>query len=302
MEAAAEMHGLVRAAGHMILTPAGPVCEIRGERAVIPRRVFRLCRVLDVPRPLVAVRRSGGRAGGRFVCRWPDAGALLQRLGLVDAALRPQQAPPRRFTGVRLAPALLRGFFLGAGSVDDPARDHHLELEVSGGAPAQEAALLTAMGRLGLQASVFPRRARRVVYLKRADAIVELLAAMGAAATVLRYEEQRIRREVRSRVNRLVNAETANLGKAGAAALVQVAQIRRLEATGRLAALPAPVQAVAHARLAHPEASLRELGGLMEPPVGKSAVQYRLAVIRRVAGAEAPDPPTRCKGGPAEGG
>ena len=301
-EALAELHGLVRAAGSMILTPTGPVCEVRGERAVIPRRVYRLCRVLAVPRPLLAVRRSKGRAGGRFVCRWPDAHGLLTRLALVDADLRPKDAPPRRFTGPRLAPAFLRGFFLGAGSVDDPARDHHLELELAGGVPRLEAALIAALAQLGLLPGAVPRRARRVIYLKRADAIVEFLGALGAGSTVLRYEEQRIRHEVRAQVNRLVNAETANLGKAGVAGMAQVAQIRLLQTTGRLEALPAAVQAVAHARLAHPEASLRELGGLLDPPVGKSAVQYRLAVIRRWAGQEGPGPGTRCKGGPAEGG
>lgn len=286
----------------MILSPAGTLCEVRGERAVVPRRVYRLCQVLGVPRPQLVVRRSKGRAGGRFICRWQHAQALLRRLGLVDAALRPRDAPPRRFSGARLAPAFLRGFFLGAGSVDDPARDHHLELELAGDAPRLEAALVQALAQLGLEPGAFPRRARRVVYLKRADAIVEFLGALGAGTTVLRYEEQRIRREVRAQVNRLVNAETANLGKAGVAGMVQVAQIRRLQTTGRLDALPAAVQAVAHARLAHPEASLRELGGLLDPPVGKSAVQYRLGVIRRWAGENGPDPGTRCKGGPAEGG
>lgn len=286
----------------MILTPSGPVCEVRGERAVIPRRVFALCRVLGLPRPLLAVRRSSGRAGGRFICRWPVAGPVLAQLALVDAALRPRPAPPRRWTGARLAPDFLRGFFLGAGSVDDPARDHHLELEVPVEARALELAVIEALGRLGLHPGVVERRARRVIYLKRADAIVEFLAAVGATGTVLRYEEQRIRHEVRAQVNRLVNAETANLGKAAAAAMEQVAHIRRLEATGRLQRLPRSIQVVAQARLDHPEASLRELGGLVDPPVGKSAVQYRLAVIRRLAGVAGPDPPTRCKGGSAEGG
>ena len=301
-EALAELHGLVRAAGSLLLTPGGLVCEVRGERAVVPRRVYRLCRALDAPRPLLAVRRSPGKAGGRFVCRWAHAGDLLIRLHLLGPDGRPRALPPRRLAGGRLASAFLRGFFLGAGSVDDPARDHHLELDVDGAAPGVAEAVLAALASLGIAARDFPRRGRRIVYLKDGAAISECLAALGAAGAVLRYEEQRIRHEVRAQVNRLVNAETANLGKSGVAGLAQIADIHRLEAAGRLAGLPAPVRDVAAARLAYPEASLRELGGLLRPPVGKSAVQYRIGVIRKLARRLGADPGARCNGGPAERG
>ncbi len=288
IRAAAELHGLIRAAGSLLVAKDGLALEVRGERAVVARRVYRLCRALELPRPTLAVRRTAGSAGGRFVCRWRQALVLLQSLRLLDPGGRPRNLVPAPLLRPRLAPAFLRGFFLGAGSVDDPARDHHLELDVDGNAPQVAEALLAALASLEVSGRTFGRRGRRVVYLKDGAAISQFLAAIGAPAAVLRYEEHRIRHEVRSSVNRLVNAETANLGKAGTAGLAQIQDIDALRSRGLWSALPEGLRVVAEARLAHPEASLRELGAFLDPPLGKSAVQYRLGVLHRWANRPGP--------------
>ena len=286
--ATAELHGLMRAAGSLLLTagesgPPAVACEVRCERAVVARRAHRLFREAVGRRPLLAVRRSGGKAGGRFACRLPHAGPALRALGLLDASGRPRSRIPAPLLRPALAPALLRGFFLGAGSVDDPASDHHLELDVDGNAPGVAADLGRALLALGLASRSARRRGHVVVYLKDAESIAALLAAMGAGTALMRYEEQRIRRDVRGRVNRLVNAEAANIGKAAIAGLEQREDMLVLAARGVLEHLPADLQGVARARLGHPEASLRELGEMCDPPLGKSAVQRRVAALRRLA-------------------
>ena len=286
--AGAELHGLIRAAGSLLVAGAGGAapsvaCEIRCERAVVARRTHRLFRAAAGLRPILAVRRAPGRAGGRFVCRVPQARPALQALGVLDRGGRRRPGLPAPLLSPRLAPALLRGLFLGAGSVDDPARDHHLEFQLDEGATEVVAGILTALGALGLQGHLRRRRGRLVVYLKGGEAIAALLAAMGAGGALMQYEEQRIRGEVRGRVNRLVNADTANLSKAATAGLRQQQDLLPLRASGLLDRLAPDLQAVARARLGHPEASLRELGEMCDPPLSKSAVQRRVAALRRLA-------------------
>ncbi len=278
----AELHGLFRTAGSLLLGPAGLRCEIRAGRAAVVRRVYRLLRALG-ERPILAVRRSAGPGRGRFICRLAAARPLLERIGLVDRRGHPRPGIPAAQRRPAAAPALLRGFFLGSGSVDDPRRDHHLEFEVDEVWPQVLEGLAGALASCGLHGHRSRRRGRAVVYLKDGAAIAEMLAAMGAEQSYLAYEEQRIRRQVRGEVNRVVNAETANLDKAAATGVAQAALLERLAASGRLEGLAPGLRAVAAARLRHPEASLRELGALLNPPLGKSGVQHRLRTLSRLA-------------------
>ena len=263
--------------------PSPLACEIRCARAVVARRAYRLFREVTGTRPVLLVRRSSGTADGRFVCRLAGAAPALHDLGLLPGAGRRAQAIPAALRRPSQAPALLRGFFLGAGSVDDPARDHHLEFEVDAAQREVATGLLAALAALGVRGRSAARRGRIVVYLKDAAAIAVLLGAMGAGSALLVYEEQRIRKQVRGDVNRLVNAETANLSKAAAAGVVQARSARALRDAGLLETLPSGLREVALLRLHHPEASLREIGALLHPPLGKSGVQHRLEVIRRLA-------------------
>lgn len=287
----AELHGLVRAAGSLLIgSGSGLVCEVRVDRAPVARRAYRLFRAVTGVRPALGMRATRRPGGGRFVCRSSNAREALIALGLLDRAGRPDPRVPRRLRTERSAPALLRGFFLGAGSVDNPGRDHHLELEVDGEAPQLAADLVAALAAMGISARTMPRRGRLVVYVKDGEAIAGLLGAMGASAALLDYEEQRIRRNMRSRVNRLVNADTANISKAAIAGLAQVQDIEALTAAGILPRLARDLRAVAQARLSHPEASLRELGELCDPPLGKSSVQRRMDYLRKLATGRAAPP------------
>nr|PZN45370.1 MAG: DNA-binding protein WhiA [Bacillota bacterium] len=172
------------------------------------------------------------------------------------------------------ARAYLRGFFLGAGWVNHPEREYHLELAVPGAEVAD--ALGQLLSGMGLAARVSPRRQGLVLYLKDGDQVGRFLALIGAQEMLLRYEEVRALREVRGRINREVNAETANLQKTVDAAGRQLEAIRRLAATGRLQELPWALQELALLRLQHPEASLRELGEMCTPPLSKSGVNHRM--------------------------
>jgi DNA-binding protein WhiA len=169
------------------------------------------------------------------------------------------------------ARAILRGTFLARGVLGNPADAYHLEMVLPDGGAMLEA----AAARAGIGLREVRRRGRLVYYLKGAEPISQLLRLMGANRAVMRFEHGRILRDMRGQANRRANSETANVDKQMRAALRQVAAVRRLKAADRrLASLPPALRQVAELRLAHPQASLRELSGLSH--LSRGAVANRL--------------------------
>lgn len=196
-------------------------------------------------------------------------------------ALKGWRPPRRRASCCRRS--FLRGAFLASGYVVDPHKGYHLEWVLPDGDVASRVVAMLAAE--GIAAGVATRKGLPVVYVKEADAIAAVLAAIGAHHALLEFEDVRVLKGMRNRVNRLVNAETANVDKTVAAALRQAEAIRALQAGGGLERLPPGLRTVAEARLAFPYASLKELGERMDPPLSKSAVGHRMRRLMELAGA-----------------
>src|SRR5438128_5224147 len=224
---------------------------------------------LRIPRNAVArkVVHLAKIAGGRV--ETVRKGATEKR---PSYRLRLTLPPGRGSQDVCCARAILRGAFLARGLLGNPADAYHLELAV----PEGGGRLLTsAPARAGIPLKPTARRHRTVYYLKAAEPISRLLGLMGANRAVMRFENDRILRDMRSQANRRANSETANLDKRLRAALQQREAIRRLKARdSRLRSLPPALRDVAELRLAHPRASLRELAEVSE--LSKSAIANRL--------------------------
>lgn len=192
--------------------------------------------------------------------------------------------------------AWLRGRFLARGSLSIAHGRLHLEFVV----PVTEMAQLAQrLASIGLPAGVRTRRGRGVVTWKSADDIGTFLRWIGAGASLLELESRQVARAVRGDLNRLLNAESANLERIAAAAARQLEAIATLEADGRLAALPEPVRTVAAVRRATPEASLGELAAELDVPRGR--VQRALERIETLA-LHGDDDASRSGGVMAEGG
>ena len=177
--------------------------------------------------------------------------------------------------------AYLRGAFLGAGSLSDPEKGYHLEFVHQ---TEQEAEFLKAlMYTLDIDPKILPRKNNYIVYLKEGTQIVDLLNIMGAHIALMELENVRIVKEVRNNVNRIVNCETANLKKTVSAAVRQVQDIEFIQNTIGISALPDNLQQIANYRLEYSSSSLKELGELLSPPVGKSGVNHRLKKISEIA-------------------
>lgn len=174
--------------------------------------------------------------------------------------------------------AWLRGRFLAVGSLSVAGGRTHLEFVVE---PAEAPILASRLDVIGLPASWRLRRGRGVVTWKGAETVGTFLRLIGAGATLLELEARAVARALRGELNRVLNAESANLERAVSAAGRQVAAIGALEAEGRLAAQPYAVRVVAEARRATPEATLSELAERLG--VHRSAVQRALERIERLA-------------------
>ena len=88
---------------------------------------------------------------------------------------------------------------------------------------------------------------------------------------------------MRNQVNRLVNCETANMNKTINAGLKQKENIEIIANTIGLHHLPPNLQQVAELRLNYPEISLKELGEMVEPKLGKSGINHRMRKLQEIA-------------------
>lgn len=177
--------------------------------------------------------------------------------------------------------AYIRGAFLGGGSVTNPEKNYHLEFVTHSEEYAHD--LCELINSCGLNSKVIQRKNSFIVYIKEGEQIVDILNIMGAHSCLLELENIRIMKEMRNNVNRLVNCETANLSKTVNAAVRQVESIKLIQSKIGLKRLPQNLREIAELRLEYPDESLKELGEMLTPPVGKSGVNHRLRKIEKIA-------------------
>ena len=177
--------------------------------------------------------------------------------------------------------AFIRGAFLAAGSISDPEKFYHFEIACT--APAKAVQLQELMLFFGLEAKIIQRKKYNVVYLKEGSQIVDILNVMEAPVALMELENIRILKEMRGSVNRKVNCETANIHKTVSAAVKQIEDISYIRDHMGFEKLPDTLREIADLRLARPEATLKELGEVLDPPVGKSGVNHRLRKLGEMA-------------------
>ena len=139
------------------------------------------------------------------------------------------------------------------------------------------------MESFNLDGKIVERKGHYVVYLKEGSQIADMLRIMEAPLALMEFENIRILKEMRNSINRQVNCEAANLGKTISAAVKQVEDIKYICSTVGLDNIPESLAETARKRLEYPEAALKELGELMDPPLGKSGVNHRLKKLSELA-------------------
>ena len=168
----------------------------------------------------------------------------------------------------------VRGAFLGGGSVTDPNSAYHLEFVTRYDEQAQKLAGL--LNDSGIAAKITRRKSMYTVYIKECEAIADALGLMGAHGGGLELYSVQVEKELRNRINRRVNCETANTVKTTRAASKQIAAIKKIKDAGKWGALPETLREIGELRAENPDVSLKELGEMANPPIGKSGVNHRL--------------------------
>lgn len=171
--------------------------------------------------------------------------------------------------------ALLRGLFLGSGSVNDPEKKYHLEILLRD--PDVSTYIRNILKEDGINVKIL--ESNNTIYIKEGEEISKFLAYIGAPKSVLKFEDIRVMKDIRNNVNRQVNCETANINKTVEAAVTQIDAIKFLQKMKKFDELQESLKEIASLRLEYPEASLKELGEKLDNPIGKSGVNHRLKKI-----------------------
>lgn len=177
--------------------------------------------------------------------------------------------------------AYIRGAFLGCGSISDPEKSYHAEFVSNKQNHCHDLELLINNYDLGAKSII--RKELYITYLKDSEKIVDLLNVMSAYNSLLNIENIRAIKETRNNINRVVNCETANLSKIVDTSVRQKNSIKILQKHNVINKLPKGLRELAYLRLDNEDASLKELGEMLDPPLGKSGVNHRLKKIEKIA-------------------
>jgi DNA-binding protein WhiA len=285
-----EMAALLRFAGGLHIVSGRVVVEAELDTGAAARRLRREIAEVYGHTSEVHVLASGGlRKGSRYVVRVvKDGEALARQTGLLDVRGRPVRGLPPQVVSAAMccAESAWRGAFLAHGSLTEPGRSSAMEITCPG--PEAALALVGAARRLGIGSKAREVRGFVRVVVRDGDSIGALLVRIGAHASVLAWEERRMRREVRATANRLANFDDANLRRSARAAVAAGARVHRaMEILADEA--PEHLLAAGRLRLTHRQASLEELGSLADPPLTKDAVAGRIRRLLALADKRAHD-------------
>ena len=175
----------------------------------------------------------------------------------------------------------LREAFIKSGFITDPKKEYHLELFFKTNKKAEN--IKEILEKFEIKAGITNKANGKIVYIKDGEEISKFLAIVGANNAVLRFEEARVEKSARNSINRIVNCETANLGKIMSAANIQIENINFLKEKNRFKDLPENLKEIANLRLKNPDVSYEELGAMLKNPISKSGVSHRLNKINEIA-------------------
>lgn len=177
--------------------------------------------------------------------------------------------------------AFLRGAFMAAGSVTDPNKSYQFEIVT--GSEGKSAVIHDMLSTFGIESKSTLRKKNYIVYVKESSRIADILNIMEAHVALMNLENVRILKEMRNSINRKVNCEAANITKTTEASFRQQQDIIYIRDNFGFDNLSKQLREVAALRVEYPDASLKELGMMLHPPLGKSGVNHRLRKLSEIA-------------------
>ncbi len=284
----AELSGIIRVSGSLEFGGNKAMnLRITTENPAVARLIFVLLkRVYQLQTELIMKENRTLKKHHIYEMFIERANDILVDLDILrlegDAYLLNDELPKSLLSKGCCKKAYLRGIYLGSGSLSAPEKSYHLELISHNDYYAKQ--LMKFINQTyDLGCKVTMRKKNYIVYIKESEKIVDFLNIIGAHQTLLEYENIRILKQMRNNVNRVVNCETANLTKTADAAFEHIHAINIIEQAEGLDGLPDKLREIAEMRLENQEASLKELGELLNPPIGKSGVNHRLQKLIELA-------------------
>lgn len=177
--------------------------------------------------------------------------------------------------------SFLRGLFLAGGSISEPNKSYHMEISTR-----RQSVAKTALNILSLEeinANIIRKSGYFLIYLKESQQISDFLLITGAHNAMLEFESLRVNKSVRNSVNRVVNCDNANSVKIAYTGARQNEAALYIQNNMGLDKLSDDLKEAAILRIENPDLSLKELGELMNPPLGKSGMNHRLKKIEKIA-------------------
>ncbi|MBP1753722.1 MAG: hypothetical protein H6Q59_120 [Firmicutes bacterium] len=294
----AELSAILSYEGHIIYSGKSFYLKLQTENLVVARKYFTLIRKTFNINSDVSVKTSSSLNKSSIyiliIRNSEDVKRILQaaKLPLREYLPGKENNPVVHSERIGLASqlitqnacckrAFIRGAFLSSGSMSDPKKAYHLEIVISDHEKAEQ--LQDMIQTFSIDAKIVIRKKNYVVYIKEGSQIVDLLNVMEAHIALMNLENVRILKEMRNSINRQVNCEAANINKTVTAASKQMEDIFYIRDTVGLGDLADGLEDIARLRIEYPEASLKELGAMLLPPIGKSGVNHRLRRLSMIA-------------------
>lgn len=276
----AEIAAIIEFCGKIVEEEGRISIKIQTENKTVARKYFTLLKKAFNIYSDVLVRQNG-KQGKNLIYVLEVEGQKNVESILKSIKYQDEKTNPLLLKNSCCKRAFLRGAYIAAGSMSAPEKGYHLEYVCTKESQAEQ--LVAILKDFSLDGKIVLRKKYYVVYLKESEGIVDLLNVMEAHKALMELENLRILKEVRNSVNRRVNCEAANITKTVNAASRQVEDILFIKEHYGLKKLPQNLQEMAQVRLDNPDAALKELGELLDPPVGKSGVNHRLRKLTEIA-------------------
>ena len=288
--AKAEAAAFVRTVGYITIKGLNKVeFEFLTENAAVARRIFKVLKAAHNINAAVSVSKSNRlKKQNNYIIKINEklTRQFLEETRMIEDndlnIMNLNYKVPEDFIDSDLCKrAYIKGSFMGSGSISNPEKSYHAEFVSN--KEAQSKTIQDILKTYGIIGKNIYRKNNYVTYIKESEQISDLLALMGANNAVLDFENIRAVKETRNQINRVINCETANLDKIVDTSMRQINNIKILKKYKVIDQLPESLRELAYLRLKHSNASLKELGHMLNPPLGKSGVNHRLRKIEEIA-------------------
>lgn len=288
-EKVSRLYGIVRFGANLLISSDKKInFNITTDSAAFAREIFSLCRQTYGFKLDMAVSSHVSRRKKIYRLH-PDeleGTNILTDLGILNINTAggfaiSDSIPEYILEDIDCRKAFISGAFLSSGSVTNPNKSYHMEFSIHNYNLARQ--FSKSLHIFDVKSSVIEKNDDYICYIKESESISNVLNIVGAHAGLFKFEDVRIKKQMRNDVNRIVNCETSNLDRLVKASVRQKQAIEYIKNTKGLDVLKGDLYELAKLRYENPEMSLTDLAKGLSKPITKSGVNYRLLKIEKIA-------------------